>query len=45
MMFDSGIPGFGISIAFVMWHGRDHSGVLLLWLATYLLKARRRGRR
>ena len=42
MMFDSGIPGFGISIAFVTGVGLG-SGLLLLWLLNYLVKARRRG--
>jgi membrane-bound serine protease (ClpP class) len=42
MMFDSGVPGFGISIVFV-------SGLavvfatLLIWLLGYILKLRRRG--
>jgi membrane-bound serine protease (ClpP class) len=42
MMFDSGIPGFGISIAFVTGVGIV-SGLALLWLLTYLVKARRQG--
>jgi len=42
MMFDSGIPGFGISIAFVGGVAIV-SGSLLLWLVNYLVKARRRG--
>jgi len=42
MMFDSGIPGFGISITFVV----ALAGVFALafiWLLNYLLKLRRRG--
>jgi membrane-bound serine protease (ClpP class) len=42
MMFDSGIPGFGISIAFVIGMTLIF-GLLLLWLVTYLVKARRQG--
>ena len=42
MMFDSGIPGFGISIAFVLGMGLV-AGLLLLWLLSYLVKARRQG--
>jgi membrane-bound serine protease (ClpP class) len=42
MMFDSGIPGFGISITFVMGMGLV-AGLLLLWLLSYLVKARRQG--
>ena len=42
MMFDSGVPGFGISIAFVIGMVMIF-GLLLLWLATYLVKARRQG--
>jgi membrane-bound serine protease (ClpP class) len=42
MMFDSGIPGFGISIAFVTGVGLV-AGLLLLWLLRYLVKARRQG--
>jgi membrane-bound serine protease (ClpP class) len=42
MMFDSGIPGFGISIAFVTGVGLI-TGFLMLWLLTYLVKARRQG--
>ncbi len=42
MMFDSGIPGFGISIAFVTGVGIV-SGLALLWLLSYLVKARRQG--
>ncbi len=42
MMFDSGIPGFGISIAFVIGVALL-AGLLLLWLVSYLVKARRQG--
>lgn len=42
MMFDSGIPGFGISIAFVVVLALAF-GLLLLWLVSYLVKLRRRG--
>ena len=42
MMFDSGIPGFGISITFVIGMGLV-AGLLLLWLLSYLVKARRQG--
>jgi membrane-bound serine protease (ClpP class) len=42
MMFDSGIPGFGISIAFVVALAVIF-GLLLLILVSYLLKLRRRG--
>ena len=42
IMFDSGIPGFGISFAFVIGLGLIFS-VLLIWLLGFLLKLRRRG--
>jgi membrane-bound serine protease (ClpP class) len=42
MMFDSGIPGFGISISFVIGMGL-FAGLLLLWLLSYLVKIRRQG--
>ncbi len=42
MMFDSGIPGFGISVTFVIGMGLV-AGLLLLWLVNYLVKARRQG--
>lgn len=42
MMFDSGVPGFGISVTFVVILGLV-AGLLLLWLITYLLKLRKRG--
>ena len=42
IMFDSGIPGFGISIPFIVSFGVV-SGLLLLWLVSYLVKLQRRG--
>ena len=42
MMFDSGIPGFGISIAFVVTLAAIFA-LLFIWLSSYLLKLRRRG--
>jgi membrane-bound serine protease (ClpP class) len=42
MMFDSGIPGFGISIPFVVGFAAVMGG-LILWTVTYILKLRRRG--
>ncbi len=42
MMFDSGVPGFGISVAFVV-SVAVVFGLFLLWLVTYLLKLSRRG--
>jgi membrane-bound serine protease (ClpP class) len=42
MMFDSGIPGFGISIMFVVAVAAVFA-LLLVWLMSYLLKLRRRG--
>ncbi len=42
MMFDSGVPGFGISVAFVV-SVAVVFGLFLLWLVTHLLKLRRRG--
>ena len=42
MMFDSGIPGFGISITFVVSFAVI-SGALLLWMVSYVVKLRRRG--
>jgi membrane-bound serine protease (ClpP class) len=42
MMFDSGIPGFGISIAFVVTIAAVFA-LLFIWLMSYLLKLRRRG--
>ena len=42
MMFDSGVPGFGISITFVVVLTLIFAG-LLAWTLSYLLKLRRRG--
>lgn len=42
MMFDSGIPGFGISVAFVVGLAILFA-IVLIWLIGYLLKLRRRG--
>jgi len=42
MMFDSGIPGFGISITFVVVLAATFA-LLLIWLISYLLKLRKRG--
>ena len=42
MMFDSGIPGFGISIAFVVTIATVFA-LLIIWLISYLLKLRKRG--
>lgn len=42
MMFDSGIPGFGISITFVV-STAVVFGAFLLWLATYMIRLQRRG--
>jgi membrane-bound serine protease (ClpP class) len=42
MMFDSGVPGYGISIAFVVSFAVV-AGILLLWMISYLVKLRRRG--
>ena len=42
MMFDSGIPGFGISVTFVV-SLAVVAGAFLLWLISYLVKLRRRG--
>jgi membrane-bound serine protease (ClpP class) len=42
MMFDSGIPGFGISISFVVTLAVI-MGALLLWLVSFLLRLQRRG--
>lgn len=42
MMFDSGIPGFGISITFVLGLALVAS-LFLFWMANYLMKLRRRG--
>ncbi len=42
MMFDSDIPGFGISIAFVVTIAAVFA-LLFIWLISYLLKLRKRG--
>jgi membrane-bound serine protease (ClpP class) len=42
MMFDSGIPGFGISVTFVVGMAVV-AGAFLFWLVSYLLRLRRRG--
>ena len=42
MMFDSEIPGFGISIAFVTSLGIA-AALFMFWLGTFVLKLRRRG--
>ena len=42
IMFDSGIPGFGISIPFVVTFAIA-SGLALLWLVSFLVKLQRRG--
>jgi membrane-bound serine protease (ClpP class) len=42
MMFDSGIPGFGISIAFVASLGIV-AALFMFWLISFILKLRRRG--
>ena len=42
MMFDSGIPGYGISVTFVVALAAVFA-LLFIWLVGYLLKSRRRG--
>ncbi len=42
MMFDSGVPGFGISVIFVVGLALV-AGLFLLWLVSYLVRLRRRG--
>lgn len=42
MMFDTGVPGFGISPWFVI-IAVGAFGLLLMWVAAYLLKLRRKG--
>jgi len=42
IMFDSGVPGFGISIPFVVSFGVV-SGLALMWLVSYLVRLQRRG--
>ena len=42
MMFDSGVPGFGISLTFVISLALV-AALLIIWLMSYLVKLRRRG--
>jgi membrane-bound serine protease (ClpP class) len=42
MMFDSGIPGFGISLTFVI-SVAILAALFIVWLATFVLRLRRRG--
>ena len=42
MMFDSGIPGFGISLGFVVTFAIV-MGLAILWLVSFVLKLQRRG--
>jgi len=42
MMFDSGIPGFGISLTFVI-SIAILAALFIVWLATFVLRLRRRG--
>jgi len=42
MMFDSGIPGFGISITFVVGMALV-AGAFVFWMVSYVLRLRRRG--
>lgn len=42
LMFDSGVPGFGISIAFVV-SLAIIAAVLIIWMVTYVVRLRRRG--
>ena len=42
MMFDSGVPGFSISVVFVIALA-ILAGLFLLWLVSYLVRLRRRG--
>lgn len=42
MMFDSGIPGFGISLTFVFGLALVFA-LLIIWMLSYLVKLRRRG--
>lgn len=42
MMFDSGIPGFGISLIFVIGLALI-AAVVIVWLVSFVLKLRRRG--
>jgi len=42
MMFDTGVPGFGISLIFVVGLAMTFA-VLIIWLVSFILKLRRRG--
>ena len=42
MMFDTGVPGFGISLTFVI-SVAVVAALLIIWVVTYVLKLRRRG--
>lgn len=42
MMFDSGVPGFGISLAFVIGLGIV-AALLIIWMISYVLRLRKRG--
>jgi len=42
MMFDTGVPGFGISLAFVIGLAIFFA-VLIIWLISFILRLRRRG--
>ena len=42
MMFDSGVPGFGISLTFVI-SLAILAALFIIWLVTFILKLRRRG--
>ena len=42
MLFDAGVPGFGISIAFVVGVALVFA-LLIIWLVTFMLKLHRRG--
>jgi membrane-bound serine protease (ClpP class) len=42
MMFDSGVPGFGISVTFVVSVAVVFA-LFLMWMVSYLLRLRRRG--
>ncbi len=42
MMFDSGIPGFGISLTFVIALAMV-AALFIIWLASFILRLRRRG--
>jgi len=42
MMFDSGVPGFGISLTFVIGVAVT-AALFIIWLASFILRLRRRG--